>query len=352
MIFADKLIEQRKKNGWTQEELAQKLHISRQAVSKWESARSIPDIDRVIDMANVFGVSTDYLLKDEIEDDGTGIRLGGSNGTGMAATSTDSDHIPPLRRVTLEQATDYLDLAQSSSLKIALGVAMCILAPAFYVLIQGINEYVYSDAGSRFVNLIGIPIMLILVATAVGIFITVSYRNKEFEFLDKEPFETEYGVDSVVRERKKARGTTTVVSIVIAVVGFIISPIPIIVADTLASGKAGTPAYDGVRDLAISFFLTMIAIGVFLLIRADTMNDAHNKLLEEGEFTRMKKERRGLVGTIATIYWLSVLAIFLAWSFITNDWHRTWIIWPVAAVLFGAIIAGTNAVLSHRDARR
>lgn len=67
MILADKIIEERKKNGWTQEDLAQKLGVSRQSVSKWESAGAIPDLKKIIQLAYLFGVSTDYLLKDEIE---------------------------------------------------------------------------------------------------------------------------------------------------------------------------------------------------------------------------------------------------------------------------------------------
>lgn len=66
MILAEKIIEERKKNGWTQEELADKLSVSRQAISKWESAGSVPDLQRIIQLADLFGVSTDYLLKDEM----------------------------------------------------------------------------------------------------------------------------------------------------------------------------------------------------------------------------------------------------------------------------------------------
>lgn len=66
MIFADKLIALRKKAGWSQEELAAKLNVSRQSVSKWEGAQSIPDIERIILISRLFGVSTDYLLKDEL----------------------------------------------------------------------------------------------------------------------------------------------------------------------------------------------------------------------------------------------------------------------------------------------
>ena len=66
MILADKITEERKKNGWSQEELADKLGVSRQAVSKWESAGATPDLQRVIQLAQLFDVSTDYLLRDEV----------------------------------------------------------------------------------------------------------------------------------------------------------------------------------------------------------------------------------------------------------------------------------------------
>ena len=69
MILADKIIELRKKNGWSQEELAEKLDVSRQSISKWESAQSVPDMGRIVKLSQLFGVSTDYLLKDVLHGD-------------------------------------------------------------------------------------------------------------------------------------------------------------------------------------------------------------------------------------------------------------------------------------------
>ena len=63
MTFAEKLQKLRKQNGLSQEQLAEKLNVSRQAVSKWESEQSIPDLEKVILMSNYFGVTTDYILK-------------------------------------------------------------------------------------------------------------------------------------------------------------------------------------------------------------------------------------------------------------------------------------------------
>ena len=56
MIFADKLILLRKKAGWSQEELAEQMNVTRQSVSKWEGAQSVPDLDKIIRLSELFGV--------------------------------------------------------------------------------------------------------------------------------------------------------------------------------------------------------------------------------------------------------------------------------------------------------
>lgn len=69
MNFAEKLLNLRTEYGYSQETLAEKLNVSRQAVSKWESGATLPETDKVIALSNFFGVSTDYLLKDNIQRD-------------------------------------------------------------------------------------------------------------------------------------------------------------------------------------------------------------------------------------------------------------------------------------------
>ena len=64
MILADKIIQLRKKAGWSQEELAEQLGVTRQSVSKWEGAQSVPDLEKVLQLSSLFHVTTDYLLKD------------------------------------------------------------------------------------------------------------------------------------------------------------------------------------------------------------------------------------------------------------------------------------------------
>lgn len=63
MNISDRIKYLRKKKGFSQEELADKVGVSRQAVSKWESEQSTPDLEKIITMSELFGVTTDYILK-------------------------------------------------------------------------------------------------------------------------------------------------------------------------------------------------------------------------------------------------------------------------------------------------
>ena len=126
MIFADKLIDLRKKNGWSQEELAEKLDVSRQSISKWEGAQSVPDMTRIIRQSEIFGVSTDYLLKDDLE-----------SPDAIDLPDTDS----PVRTVTMEEASAFLQLKMLNAGRIALGVMLCLLAPVLLILFGGAQEY-------------------------------------------------------------------------------------------------------------------------------------------------------------------------------------------------------------------
>ena len=61
-MLSEKIINLRKSRGWSQEELAERLNVSRQSVSKWEGAQSVPDMNKILMLSEVFGVSTDFLL--------------------------------------------------------------------------------------------------------------------------------------------------------------------------------------------------------------------------------------------------------------------------------------------------
>ncbi len=69
MRLPDKIVELRKSNGWSQEDLAEKLNVSRQAISRWEGGTAQPDASNILQLSKLFGVTTDYLLNDEFSSD-------------------------------------------------------------------------------------------------------------------------------------------------------------------------------------------------------------------------------------------------------------------------------------------
>ena len=124
MILADKIALLRRQQGWSQEELANQLDVSRQAVSKWESGASIPDLDKILKLSGLFNVTTDYLLKDELEQPDAR--------PGASVEMPEESH---RRSVTLDEANAYLDTVQAVRKKLAAGVGLCILSPIALLLL-------------------------------------------------------------------------------------------------------------------------------------------------------------------------------------------------------------------------
>ncbi len=195
MIFAEKLMQLRKKAGWSQEELAEQMNVTRQSVSKWEGAQSVPDLEKMVRLSELFGVSTDYLLKDEIED---------------AGCSIPADEVSALRHVSMEEADAFLSVKAVTSKSIALATFLCILSPIGLVVSEAVSQNSEYGLADNAAEGIGMIMLLILVAIAVAVFISSGRKTAEYDYLEKEVFETEYGVRGMVTERKaQYKGTYT-----------------------------------------------------------------------------------------------------------------------------------------------
>ena len=74
MTMGEKILNMRKARGWNQEELAERIGVTRQAVSRWESGAAKPDADKIIAICDLFGVSADYLLRDRYSGEESGVQ--------------------------------------------------------------------------------------------------------------------------------------------------------------------------------------------------------------------------------------------------------------------------------------
>lgn len=313
MILAEKIVDMRKKSGWSQEELAEQLGVSRQAVSKWESASSIPDLERIIAMSRLFGVSTDYLLKDEME---------GETPVPMEEPTN------PLRQVSMEEANAYLTLVQQNARPMAVAVGACILSPIPLLMLSALADMNRIDP--QVAALTGVVLLLVAVALAVTVFIRWGMKKQAYAYLEDEPIETAYGVSGMVRERQRAHHTLFVRRIAVGVALCVLSPVPLLCTSMVTEIAIFLLA-------AVCVLLVMVAAAVVLFVSAGMVEGSYQRLLEEGDYTRIRKGHSK--SPWPAFYWCTAAAAYLAWSFLTDGWQRTWVIWPVAGVLFGGLAA-------------
>ena len=162
MLLSEKILTLRKKNGWSQEELAEKYGVSRQSISKWEGNLSTPELSKIVLLSELFQVSTDYLLKEDVQ----------------PQTDTDAE-LPPmeapshsLRQVTLAEATAFIQAREQAAKKMALGTVLCILSPICLFLLMGMSDSSLLPLSEDIGALLGLIVVLLFVCVAVGAVLT------------------------------------------------------------------------------------------------------------------------------------------------------------------------------------
>lgn len=317
MILAEKITEERKKLAMSQEELAEKLSVSRQAVSKWESAQSIPDIQKIIAMSELFSVSTDYLLKDDALHE--------------ISTIGSTEAVSSVRRVSMEEANSFLDAVAQQSRTVAIGVVLCVLCPVLLIFLSGLSREKIAGISEATACAVGLAALFIMVAVAVYLFIKNGADTKRFDYLEKEEIETAYGVTGFVKEKKSNFEPVYTRVLTTGIILCVLSPLPLIICSIIKESEV----------LSVSMtalLLCIVALGVYLIIRVGTVMNGYKILLQEEEYRKSEKKSNRAVGAASGIYWSLATAVYLAWSFITMDWKSTWIVWPIAGVLCAPVM--------------
>lgn len=326
MILAEKIIQLRKQNGWSQEELAENLGISRQSVSKWESGASIPDIERIIKMSELFGVSTDYLIKDELEEV-------------SFSESKDKYEEDNVKSVSVEDANSYIDVSRIFARQIANAVTIFILSPVLVILLDA-----FAEAGKMSEDMaggIGASILLVMVAIGAAICVFNGMRMGKYEYMEKQVLSLQYGVKGIVEKKKENFADTFRKCIASGVTLCIVGVIPLIMMDAFGASEL-------VEVIGLAALLVLVAVGVNMIVWSSIIQGSFQKLLQEGDYSVEKKETNRKLEWLAGVYWCLTTAIYLGISFYTLNWHITWVIWPVAGVLYGAILAIAGRTISKQ----
>ena len=242
MKLSEKITTLRKQKGWSQEELAQQLHVTRQSVSKWEGAQSIPDIEKIVQMSRLFDVTTDYLLKDEIDS------------TESTIQKSQEKNVK-VHELSLQDAKQYVTLRMEAAPRIAIATFLCIISPILLIGFSALSETSVLPISTDMAAGIGLCVLLIFVAIATAIFISCGAKSKEFEFLERDFCALSSDGKIWVSQQKVAWQETYTRLNVIGTVLCILAAIPLFVISGL-----GLP--DIFASLAVCVVLLFVGLGL------------------------------------------------------------------------------------------
>ena len=319
MDMAGKLAELRKRAGWSQEELAARLDVTRQSVSKWESGQSVPDVERIVRMSELFGVTTDYLLKDAAPE-GAPVPEAAQNA----------------RRVSRSDAEGAMARRRRAAPILAIATFLCIISPAALIVLGAMSEWMrFLFVTENVASGLGLGLLIVLVAAGVSMFLAAGAVTRQDEYLEKEPFALDadaHTAAEAAREKFAPRKTHLEIA---GTVLCILSVLPLFAAVGMGFGDLGMTA-------AVAVLLVIAGAGAAVLVYSGSCAGAYERLLEEGDFTRARKAKSGKKNAFSAAYWMIVTAVFLYYTFGprgNGQPQYSWIVWAIGGVLFGAAMA-------------
>lgn len=299
MTFGEKLKVLRKEKGYSQEEFAGLLNVSRQAVSKWESDRGTPETDKLLQISNMFGVTLDYLLKEESSDENM---------------QTDSYY------VSREMIDGFLSYKREQAKKIAVGVGLIVISDVFSC---------FSDYRQML-----LPFYWGSMAIGIAILVWTFFQPKCYQEIFTKVLIFDDTLIKAFREESNRNRKRYVGMIVLSVLLFFFgSEFLFMVENTIS------------REVCNALNRFMDAAAVMLLIIAGTSIHAENIITQNAEYIKRKNSR----GKFAWVYIalpITILAVLI--GFITNAWSP---VFPIIFLFCALLVTVCKLLIEKRDVK-
>lgn len=232
--------------------------------------------------------------------------------------------------VSCEEANNYIEISKATAPKTAFGVFLCIISPITLLLLLGLGEMYFVTVKEELLTAAGLIVLIGLVAAGVSYFIRFSSKLERYDYLKSEPFELDYKTEQMVRGIQQQDEEIYKSAVSISVVSYILCVLPVIVPSIFEA--------DGLILIGVVVLLIIVAFSTYNIISKSGVYGACKVLLQQGDYS-VKNKTNKTIKTVSTVYWCVTVAVYLGYSFITNNWAMSWVIWPVAGVLFGAVKA-------------
>lgn len=227
------------------------------------------------------------------------------------------------RMISMQEAKDYISDKMKAGAMIGVGTLLCIISPGPVIMTDG--------------HIFGLLFLFLAVAVAVGLFIFSGAFLGKWDFMKQQACSIDFSTAEYIHNEKENYRMINAMFLILGVMLCILCFVPLIILDEI-----------GVDEIMINFgvviLLAFVAAGVFLFIMTGMRVSAYDTLLGVndgntmgGDFVasqsgQVRYDNR-VVAAIMSVYWPTVTCIYLCWSFLTNDWHITWIIWVIASLI-------------------
>lgn len=299
MTFGEKLKVLRKEKGYSQEEFAGLLNVSRQAVSKWESDRGTPETDKLLQISNMFGVTLDYLLKEESPDENM---------------QTDGYY------VSREMIDGFLSYKREQAKKIAIGVGLIVISDVFGC---------FSDYRQML-----LPFYWGSMAIGIAILVWTFFQPKYYQEIYTKVLIFDDTLIKAFREESNRNRKRYVAMIILSVLLFFFGSEFLFMAENIIS-----------REVCNALNWFMDAAAVMLLIIAGTSIHAENIITQNAEYIKKKNTR----GKFAWIYIaLPITGIAILIGVITNAWSP---VFPIILLFCALLVTVCKLLIEKRDTK-
>ena len=306
MSFGENIGYYRRRGGITQEQLAERLFVTRQTVSRWETDAVLPDVETLVRLCDLFSCDMDTLVR------------------GDAAAEQPSEPAPSPSPDSLPLYDRHMN---RFSLAISLGVLTILLGVTLLILLSA-----FPWGGVA-----GVIALLALIAAAVVVFIVAGLRHEGFmrEHPHMSPYPEERRRAFLPRMTLMIAGATALIFVGI-----------ILLILLLGSGEAPTGVEIAVWEhLSAAIFMLTVSIAVFLYVMAGMLHSKYEvseynrECVKEGfappEESTPRERGKQIAETLSSVIMLAATAVFLLFGFLADAWHPAWVAFPIGAILTG-----------------
>lgn len=260
---------------------------------------------------------------------------------GISETMRESEAGPGKRVITVDTAKEFIENRTSASYKVGIGVVLAICSPILLIVLSIYEREEFFGINNGGMAL-GLIVLLTMVAMAVGLFIMSGVHFGRYDFGEDGNFILDHQAESYVKIEEDRNRMMKAIKITVGVVLCIISAIPLLILGVLE-------VRESILILGVALMVIIVSAAVFLFISAGMKQSSYDLLLKKGEYTDEARIQNKKAEVIGNVYWPIIVIIYLYWSFSTGNWGFTWIIWPLAGLLFAAIVGLTGLLGKKRS---